>query len=77
MYFQLEWNITKCSRCVIIGVVDTNFHDSYGFERNGPEYQAVMNGFAKMHPIGRIGQVINSICLGVLFPNHFYFMIFM
>lgn len=43
--------------CYALGVIDTNFHDSYGLERNGPEYQAVMDGFAKMHPIGRVGQV--------------------
>lgn len=44
-------------------MIDTNFHDCYGLERNGPEYQAVMNAFAKMHPIGRVGQVIFHIVL--------------
>lgn len=47
------------------GVVDTSFHDCYGLDRNGPEYQAVMDGFGKMHPIGRVAQVI-------IFFTHFF-----
>lgn len=43
------------------GVIDTDFHDSYGLEKNGPEYQAVMESFAQMHPIGRIGQVSDCV----------------
>lgn len=38
------------------GVIDTNFHDCLGFDRNGVEYAAVMDEYAKMHPIGRVGQ---------------------
>lgn len=38
------------------GVIDTNFHDCLGFDRNGPEYSAVMDAYAKMHPLGRVGQ---------------------
>lgn len=38
------------------GVVETNFHDCLGFDRNGPEYAALMDAYAKMHPLGRVGQ---------------------
>lgn len=38
------------------GVIDTNFHDFIGLDRNGPEYAAVMTAYAQMHPIGRVGQ---------------------
>lgn len=46
------------------GVIDTNFHDSLGFEKDGPEYVAAMESYSEMHPIKRIGQtdeVVNAI----------------
>lgn len=38
------------------GVIDTNFHDSYLGDKNGAVYSAGMEHFAKMHPLGRVGQ---------------------
>lgn len=38
------------------GVIDTNFHDHLGLDHDAPEYAAVMEQFAKMHPLGRVGQ---------------------
>lgn len=35
------------------GVIDTNF---YGLEKNSAEYNATMDFFANMHPIGHVGQ---------------------
>lgn len=38
------------------GVIGTNFHGYLGFERDSVEYNAIMEAFAKMHPMGRVGQ---------------------
>lgn len=37
------------------GVIDTNFHDCLGLDKNSSEYAAVMVAYAQMHPIGRYG----------------------
>lgn len=39
------------------GIIDTNFHDCLGLEKNSPEYAAVMDVYAKMHPLGRNGKL--------------------
>lgn len=39
------------------GVIDTNFYEYLGFEKNSAEYNAAMDMFAKMHPIGHLGQL--------------------
>lgn len=38
------------------GAIDTNIHGYLGFERDSVEYNATMEAFAQMHPMGRIGQ---------------------
>lgn len=38
------------------GVIETNFHFSYLGEKNGAVYNAGMEQFAKIHPLGRVGQ---------------------
>lgn len=38
------------------GVIDTNFHDCLGFDKNSVEYGAIMDQYAKMHPMGRVGE---------------------
>lgn len=48
----------KGVRCNSInpGVIDTNFHDCLGFEKGTPQHDAIMEAYAKMHPIGRYGE---------------------
>lgn len=41
---------------IFSGVIDTNFHDYLGLDRDGPEYAAAMEESAKAHPLGRVGQ---------------------
>lgn len=38
------------------GVIDTNFHECLGFDKNSVEYSAIMDQYAKMHPVQRVGQ---------------------
>lgn len=38
------------------GIIDTDFHGYLGCEKNSAEYNATMDMFASMHPIGHIGQ---------------------
>lgn len=38
------------------GVINTNFHDCLGFDKNSVEYTAIMDQYAKMHPMQRVGQ---------------------
>lgn len=38
------------------GVIDTNFHDCLGFNKNSVEYAAIMDQYAKMHPMQRVGK---------------------
>lgn len=38
------------------GVIDTNFHDCLGFDKDSVEFGVIMDQYAKMHPIGRVGE---------------------
>lgn len=38
------------------GVIDTNFRDYLGMDRNDEKYIALMKNMADFHPIGRVGQ---------------------
>lgn len=40
---------------VNLGFVDTDFHFYFGLERGSPEYNEIMEGIGKKHPIGRLG----------------------
>ncbi|XP_055306659.1 uncharacterized oxidoreductase TM_0325-like [Sitodiplosis mosellana] len=43
--------------CVSPGVVDTNFHEiTLGFNKDSVEYAAIMDQYANIHPMKRIGQ---------------------
>ncbi|XP_055302833.1 uncharacterized oxidoreductase TM_0325-like [Sitodiplosis mosellana] len=37
-------------------VIDTNFRDYLGMDRNGEEYAALLKNMASMHPVGRVGE---------------------
>lgn len=34
-----------------LGVIDTNFHECLGFDKTSVEYAAIMDQYAKMHPM--------------------------
>lgn len=38
------------------GVIDTAFHECLGFDRNSVEYAAIMDQYAEMHPMQRVGK---------------------
>lgn len=38
------------------GVIDTKFHEYLGVEKGNSEYEALMETYAKLHPIKRVGQ---------------------
>lgn len=38
------------------GVFDTNFHGYLGVDKDTPEYEAAMDAYARMHPLGRLGE---------------------
>lgn len=38
------------------GVIDTNFRDYLGMDRNDEKYRALLKNLADMHPIGRVGE---------------------
>lgn len=45
-----------CNFIIFSGVINTNFHECFGFDKDSPEYAATMDSYAKLHPIGRMGE---------------------